>query len=138
MLAATAVGAVIVVAAVVAALVNGSRGPSNAAVLQPAPSSVDSPAAAGSEPTSAPETPDAAVDPTGPKAVAYLAALKDAGVPTSESGRAETEAAAVICEQLAKGAQASDLVRALPAVLPTVNSKQAKSVVSIAQKTYCS
>ncbi len=132
-LVAAAVGGVVLVAALVAGLVGGSRGASNAAVVQDAPTT-----AAAAAPTSATDDPEAAVDPTSTKAVAYLAALRDASVPTSDSGQSETEAAEVICQQLANGAAAADLVRALPAVLPTVNSKQAKSVVSIAQKDYCS
>ncbi|MBN9101776.1 MULTISPECIES: DUF732 domain-containing protein [unclassified Pseudonocardia] len=132
-LVAAAVGGFILVAAVVAGLVGGSRGASTAAVVQEAPTSAEAAA-----PTSAAGGPDAAVDPTSTRAVAYLKALRAADVPTSDSGRSETEAAEVICQQLANGADAADLVRALPAVLPTVNSKQAKSVVSIAQKDYCS
>lgn len=132
-LVAAAVVGVVLVAAVVAGLTSSSRGASNAAVTAPAP-----PTAATAAPTSAAGEPDAAVDPTSTRAVAYLKALRAAGVPTSDSGQSETEAAQVICQQLAKGAQAADLVRALPAVLPTVNSKQARSVVSTAQKVYCS
>jgi hypothetical protein len=59
-------------------------------------------------------------------------------VPTSASGRSETEAAEAICRELATGADPAELVRALPAVLPTVDGKQAERVVSIAQRDYCS
>jgi hypothetical protein len=60
-----------------------------------------------------------AVDPQSAQAVAFLDALRAARVPTSRSGRPEIEAAAVICQQLERGAAEQALVRALPAVLTT-------------------
>ncbi|MDT7617493.1 MAG: hypothetical protein QOF00_4940 [Pseudonocardiales bacterium] len=128
--AAAAVCGVIAVAAIVADIVGGSPTPTPAAVTESAPAA----ASVAAAPTT---DPDASADPTSPKAVAYLKALRAADVPTSGSGQSETEAAAVICQQLARGTDAATLARALPAVLPTVDSKQAKTVVSIAQQKYC-
>ena len=50
-----------------------------------------------------------AVDPASEKAVAFLTALRDADIPTSRSGTAETEAAAAICQQLDQGADEAQL-----------------------------
>lgn len=146
LLTASAVGTVLVVAGVLAAVFGGARAPVAAPVPPPAAAVPAVPTVTGpSGPavTTAAPAPteearsDAPVDPTTPKALAYLAALRAAGVPTSDSGESETEAAAVICQQLAKGTAAADLVTALPTVLPTVNGRQAKSMVAVAQKTYC-
>jgi hypothetical protein len=131
-LAAVAVGGVLAVAAVVATVTGSGPSPSPAAVVdQAAPTSAPVlPAADG--PTRAP-----VVDPESDKALAYLTALRDADIPTSRSGQAETEAAAVICEQLDQGAEEASLVRALPAVLPAVTRSQAADVVDLAQEFYC-
>jgi hypothetical protein len=133
LLVAGGVGGVVLVAALVAGMLAGSRGSSNAAVVEEVPVT-----AVAAAPTSAAADPDDVVDPTSAKAVAFLGALRAADVPTSDSGQSETEAAEVICQQLAAGAEEADLVRVLPAVLPAVNARQAKTVVSIAQSDYCS
>jgi len=77
------------------------------------------------------------VDPQSAQAVAYLDALRAARVPTSRSGRAEAEAAAVICQQLERGAADQALVRALPAVLTTVTTAQAPTVIEAARRHFC-
>lgn len=128
----TGVGVLIVVAAVLATSVEGPKTPS--------PAALQGPAAA----TSAPATPapaasarHQAADPTSDKAVAYLGGLRNVGITTSKTGQAEVEAASLICEQTAQGAADDDLVKALPAVLPSVTKKQAPDVVRLAKKYYC-
>jgi hypothetical protein len=79
----------------------------------------------------------AAVDPQSRQATAYLDALRQAQVPTSRTGLAETEAAEVICQQLEHGTDLATMVRAVPAVLTTVTSAQAPAVVKAAQEHYC-
>jgi hypothetical protein len=79
----------------------------------------------------------AAVDPATQQAMAYLDALRTAGVPTSRNGLAETEAAALICRQMERGADKASLVRALPAVLTTITPAQAPLVVDAARTHYC-
>jgi hypothetical protein len=92
------------------------------------------PAAAGA----VPDAPlRAAVDPRSRPAAAYLDALRRAEVPTSRTGLAETEAAEVICRQLANGTDQATMVRAVPAVLSTVTPAQAPIVVRAAQDHYC-
>ncbi len=59
------------------------------------------------------------------------------GLPTSTSGLIETQAAAVICTQLASGTDVASLTRAVPAMLPTVTADEAGTVVAAARKTYC-
>jgi hypothetical protein len=144
-LTAAAVGTVLLVAGVLASVLGGPTGPSPMSAAAAGPTAASAPAAAtpvppASAPTAAAPTDapsDAPVDPASPKAVAYLAALRAAGVPTSDSGESEVQAGAVICQQLAKGTDAAELVQALPAVLPSVNSRQAKSMVTLAQQKYC-
>ncbi len=140
-LAVVGVVGVVALAAVVATTVGGAPNPAPAAVIQ---SEVPNGAAAEpaartpateAESTAIPHRAD--VDPTSEKAMAFLSGLRTADIPTSRSGLPETEAAAVICEQLAAGADESALVRALPAVLPTVTKKQSATVVDLAQKYYC-
>ncbi|MFC4950199.1 hypothetical protein ACFPFQ_42760, partial [Pseudonocardia sp. GCM10023141] len=126
----TGVGALIVVAAVLASTVSTPQTPSPAAMQAPAATSA--PAAQNPAPDAIP-----AVDPTSDKAVAYLGALRNAEITTSRSGQPETEAAAVICEQLGKGADENEVVAALPAILPTVTKKQSPDVVRFAKKFYC-
>jgi hypothetical protein len=145
-LAVAAVAGVLAIAAGIATFAgSGTPFPSPAAVVGAA-APTTAPVAPGAEPVPrAPGAgPDSAaiprrgdVDPQSEKAVAYLSALREADIPTSRTGLAETEAAAVICEQLGQGADEAALVRALPAVLPTVTRKQAGDVVAFAQEFYC-
>ena len=133
-LATLAVVVVLAVAAVVTALTTSGAEPA------PAPAAVvdaaSLPSAAAALPP--PEVQAAAdVDPESDKAVEFLTAMRDADIPTSRSGQAETEAAAVVCEQLDRGSDEDTLVRALPAVLPDVTRAQAGNVVNLAQKHYC-
>jgi hypothetical protein len=119
-------------------VLGGPSGPSPAAVIEATPpTAAAAPAAQAGGAEAAGADSGAQVDPTTPKAVAYLKALRAADIPTSKTGVPETEAAAVICEQLAQGADQAALVKALPAVLPTVSKKQANDVVNIAVRKYC-
>jgi hypothetical protein len=102
----------------------------------PAPAAVTA-VAAPPPAESAPAVPPPAIDPESTQAVAYLTALRDADVPTSRSGQAETEAAAAICSQLDQGADETQLERSVPAVLPEVDRNQAGDVVELAQEHYC-
>jgi Protein of unknown function (DUF732) len=77
------------------------------------------------------------VDPKSPKAVAFLKALRRAGVPVSTSGLTETQAAALICDRIGSGTSDRSLARSLPAVLPTVTDDDAPAVVGAARKAYC-
>ena len=81
--------------------------------------------------------PAPAVDPGSEQAVAFLTALRDADIPTSSSGKAETEAAAAICAQLDQGADEAQLARSVPAVLPDVTRGQANDIVDFAKRHYC-
>jgi hypothetical protein len=129
-LAAVAVVVALVVVTVVALLTSGSG-----AAPQPKSAGAGTTSAAPPPATGAPAVP--AVDPRSKQAVAFLTALRDADVPTSRSGQAETEAAAVICQQLAQGANETSIVRTLPAVLPDLTRAQAAEVVELAQQHYC-
>jgi hypothetical protein len=105
---------------------------------EPEASPAEATPAALSAPVEQPVPPPApAIDPDGPKAVAFLTALRDADIPTSSSGQAETEAAAAICTQLDQGADEAQLARSVPAVLPDVTRSQASDVVDFAQQNYC-
>ena len=53
------------------------------------------------------------------------------------SGRAETEAAAAICEQLGRGVPDGELARSLPAMLSAVGRRQAPTVVDLVKRYYC-
>ena len=77
------------------------------------------------------------VDPTSESAVTFLRALRAAEIPTSRSGRAETETAAVICEELGQGVAADKIARTVPAALPSVPRRQAAEVVDLAKDLYC-
>jgi hypothetical protein len=108
-----------------------------AAVTGSTPTPAPAPAAVVDATTSAPAAAPPAIDPESAQAVAFLTALRDADIPTSRSGQAETEAAAVICQQLEQGADEASLVRTLPAVLPDLTRSQAADVVEHAQEHYC-
>ncbi|OZM80136.1 DUF732 domain-containing protein [Pseudonocardia sp. MH-G8] len=127
-LAGGAVAVVLAVAAVVTTLTVTGADPAPAAVTA---------VAAPPPAESAPAVPAPAIDPESTQAVAYLTALRDADVPTSRSGQAETEAAAAICSQLDQGADETQLERSVPAVLPEVDRNQAGDVVELAQEHYC-
>ncbi|WP_425564059.1 DUF732 domain-containing protein [Pseudonocardia alaniniphila] len=77
------------------------------------------------------------VDPTSESAVTFLRALRAAEIPTSRSGRAEIETAAVICEELGQGVTADKIARTVPAALPSVPRRQAAEVVDLAKDLYC-
>lgn len=126
--AAVGVGAVLVVAAIVAIFTTSEP---EAAPAEAAPAALSAPV------VPQPEPPAPAIDPHSKNAVAFLTALRDADIPTSSSGQAETEAAAAICTQLDQGADEAQLARSVPAVLPDVTRSQASDVVEFAQKLYC-
>ncbi len=128
-LAALGVGAVLVLAAIVAILTTSE--PEAAPAAEPAPAAVTAPVAQQSQPTVA------AVNANSQKAVAFLTAMRDADIPTSSSGQAEVEAADAICAQLDQGADEAQLARSVPAVLPNVTRGQASDVVDYAQRFYC-
>ena len=88
-------------------------------------------------PAAPPQRPVLAVNPDSEKAVAFLKALRAADIPTSPLGGAESEAAAVICEQLEQGVTESEVVRMLPAVLPDLTRGQSAEVVTLARRHYC-
>lgn len=140
-------GAMVVTGGLVVALAQPSGTPAPAALTQASTTSAPAPTEGGDrerplrapastiESTGIPRRGD--VDPASEKAVAYLDALRAAEVPISRSGLTETQAAAVTCEQLEAGADEDALVRALPAVLPTVTKAQAADVVAAARTHYC-
>jgi hypothetical protein len=127
-IAAVGVGAVLVLAAIVAIFTTSEP---EAAPAEAAPAAVSAPVAQQPEPTAQP------VDLDGRKAVAFLTALRDADIPTSSSGQAEVEAADAICSQLDQGADEAQLARSVPAVLPNVTRGQASDVVDYAKQFYC-
>ncbi|WP_343944079.1 DUF732 domain-containing protein, partial [Pseudonocardia zijingensis] len=126
--AAIGVGAVLVLAAIVAIFTTGEP---DAAPAEATPAALSAPV------EQPPPPPAPAVDPASPKAVAFLTAMRDADIPTSASGQAEVEAADAICAQLDQGADEAQLARSVPAVLPDVTRSQASDVVEYAQKNYC-
>lgn len=128
------VGLLIAIAAILATAVASNGAPASAALNPPGTTSAAA-APAGNQEAAAPRQSE--TDPTSPKAVAYLTALRNADITTSKTGQPETEAAAVLCEQIGQGADENELVKALPAVLPTVTKKQAPDVVRLAKKHYC-
>ncbi|MBW0118445.1 DUF732 domain-containing protein, partial [Pseudonocardia abyssalis] len=76
-------------------------------------------------------------DPLSDRGSTFLSALREAGVPTSRGGAAETEAAELVCGELADGVDEARIARALPASLPTVTRAQAADLVEIAKENYC-
>ncbi len=128
-IAAVGVGVVLAVAAIVAFVTTAQSEPAPA---EATPAALSEPAA-----LQPPQPTAAAADPHSPKAVAFLTALRDADIPTSSSGQAETEAAAAICAQLDQGADEAQLARSVPAVLPDVTRGQAGDVVDLSQQHYC-
>jgi hypothetical protein len=72
-----------------------------------------------------------------PEALAFLAALRDAAVPTSRTGLAEVLIARAACAELNGGTSDDDLARRIPRGLPTLNRAQAARLVEIARKHYC-
>jgi hypothetical protein len=72
-----------------------------------------------------------------PEAVAFLAALRAADVPSSRSGLAEVLIARAACAELARGTSEHDLARRIPLGLPTLNSTQAARLVELAREHYC-
>ncbi|MGI5129687.1 DUF732 domain-containing protein [Pseudonocardia sp. CA-107938] len=127
-----AVGGVLVIIGLIVALImvlGGGR-----STPAPAAGAGDQPAA----PTAAAPTGAAnGVDPTSPKAVAFLDSLREGGITTSKSGVSETQAAAGICTQISQGADEANLAKTLPTQLPTVAKKQASLFVQLVQKNYC-
>ncbi|MHA6795217.1 DUF732 domain-containing protein [Pseudonocardia bannensis] len=113
------------------------RDPVPAAVAVTAPQSAPQPAPApdGAPPvdTGAPAAPDAPEDP----AWDYLAALREAQIPTSHSGEAELTIAQVVCDRTASGWTEDELSRGIPRSQPTVTREQARTLVQIALRTYC-
>jgi hypothetical protein len=72
-----------------------------------------------------------------PEAVAFLAALRDADIPTSRTGLAEVLIARAACAELDRGTSEDDLARRIPRGLPTLNRAQAARLVEIAREHYC-
>lgn len=128
-LAAGGVGLVIALAVVLTTFIGGGQEPTPAAVVGIAP-----PATIEASPASATQP---AVDPKSKKATAFLSAMRKGGIPVSNSGLPETEAAVVICEQLDQGSKEDTLARSVPAVLPTVTKAQSADVVRLAKLHYC-
>jgi hypothetical protein len=128
-LAAIGVGLVLAMAVVLTTFMGNAEEPAPAAVVGVAPpTTVEAAPASATRP---------AVDPKSKKATAFLGAMRRGGIPVSNSGLPETEAAAVICEQLEQGAKEDALVRSVPAVLPTVTKAQSGDVVRLAKQHYC-
>ena len=67
----------------------------------------------------------------------YLDGLRTADIEVSDDGQAEREAAEAICEQLQRGVDPLAIERALPAMLTTVDRRQAPTVVDLAERYYC-
>jgi Protein of unknown function (DUF732) len=86
------------------------------------------------DPSSAPAAPPPSAD---GDSQAYLEALRAADIPTSKSGRAESEAAAAICDQLRRGVDRAELARVVPAMLNTVDPSRSSLVVDLAERHYC-
>ncbi|MGH3565621.1 MAG: DUF732 domain-containing protein [Pseudonocardia sp.] len=72
-----------------------------------------------------------------PKAVAFLEAMRAAGIPTSRTGVAEVLVAREACTELATGTSEAELAGRIPRGLPTVTRAQAGELVDLAQKHYC-
>jgi cytoskeletal protein RodZ len=126
-IAAVGVGAVLVLAAIVAFFTTS----------EPEAAPAEATPAAVSAPVVQPEPTVHAIALDSEKATAFLTALRDADIPTSSSGQAEVEAADAICAQLDQGADQAQLARSVPAVLPNVTRGQASDVVDFAQQFYC-
>ncbi|MBW0090122.1 DUF732 domain-containing protein [Pseudonocardia sp. KRD-184] len=76
-------------------------------------------------------------DPRSDRAERFLSGLRAAGVPTSRSGAEETEAAELVCRELADGVDEARIARALPATLPSVTRAEAADLVEVARESYC-
>lgn len=72
-----------------------------------------------------------------PKAVAFLEAMRAAGVPTSRTGVAEVVVARQACTELASGTSEQELAGRIPRGLPTLTRAQAGELVDLARKHYC-
>jgi hypothetical protein len=132
------VGAVLAIVALLAALVGSGPDRRPAEVGTPVPTVA--PVAPGAQvppPAPGPESGPVEVDPTSKNSVTFLRALRAAEIPTSRSGRAEIETAAVICEELGQGVAPDKVARTVPAALPSVPRRQAAEVVDLAQNLYC-
>ncbi len=142
------VAAVVGAAAVLGAIAFGTgvvRAPQPASVVDSTapeqrggtPASPAAGASAAGPDTAGPDAaaPDAA--PVSNRGVAFLAQLRQAGVPTSRAGTAEVEAADRVCDQLAAGTEPATIARSLPASLTTVSTSQAAELVEVAREHYC-
>lgn len=136
-----AAGAAVGVLAVAGAVLVGNGGDSGDGDEAPAPAAaVESqvpvlPFAAGPA-----ETEEQALDrgdPQSDRAAEFLSGLRAAGVPTSRSGAEETEAAELVCRELADGVDEARIARALPATLPSVTRAEAADLVEVARESYC-
>ena len=128
-----AIGGVLVIIGLIVALVmvlGGGRSAPAPAAAGPAGQSQAPAAEAGAAGADT-------VDPTSPKAVAFLDSLREEGITTSKSGVSETQAAAGICNQISQGVDETSLAKTLPTQLPTVAKKQASLFIELAQKSYC-
>ncbi|MGH3612006.1 MAG: DUF732 domain-containing protein, partial [Pseudonocardia sp.] len=72
-----------------------------------------------------------------PKAVAFIKAMRAAGVPTSRTGVAEVVVARQACTELASGTSEQELAGRIPRGLPTLTRAQAGELVDLAQEHYC-
>jgi Protein of unknown function (DUF732) len=132
------VGAVLAIVALLAALVTAEPDRPPAEVGSPLPTvAPQAPAVQVPPPAPGPESGPVEVDPTSDSAVTFLRALRAAEIPTSRSGRAEIETAAVICEELGQGVAPDKIARTVPAALPSVPRRQAAEVVDLAKDLYC-
>ncbi|QJY49439.1 DUF732 domain-containing protein [Pseudonocardia broussonetiae] len=131
LLAAGAAVGVLAVAGVVLVGTEGEGAPAPAAVVESQVPVL--PFAAGP----APEEALSQGDPLSDRGAEFLRGLRAAGVPTSRGGAEETEAAELVCQELADGVDEARIARALPATLPTVTRQEAADLVEIARETYC-
>jgi hypothetical protein len=133
-----AVGAVLVIVSVLAALVGWGADRPPAQVTPPAPSvAPEVPKPQVPPPAPGPESAPPAIDPTSDKAVAFVRAMRAADIATSRSGRAETQTAAMICLRLEQGTEADTIARTIPSALPSVERRQAAEVIDLAKQLYC-
>jgi hypothetical protein len=132
------VGAVLAIVALLAALISAGPERRPAEVGSPLPTvAPQAPAVQVPPPAPGPGAGPVEVDPTSESAVTFLRALRAAEIPTSRSGRAEIETAAVICEELGQGVAVDKIARTVPAALPSVPRRQAAEVVDLAKDLYC-
>ncbi|WP_433558894.1 DUF732 domain-containing protein [Pseudonocardia xinjiangensis] len=133
-----AVGVVLIIISLLAAIVGWGMDRPPAEAPAPVPSvAPEVPGAQVPPPPPGPEPAAVEIDPTSDKAVSFVRAMRAADIATSRSGRAETQTAAMICLRLDQGASADTIARTIPAALPSVERRQAAEVVDLAAQLYC-